>query len=166
MINSNADIVLIAAIGKNRELGIGPALVWRLKEDLKRFKALTTGHAVIMGRKTFDSIGKPLPDRINIVVTRDINWSHEDVVVAHSLEEAFSYSHKLENKKIYVIGGGEIYTQALLFATHLELTHIESEESRATVFFPAYEHLFEEVTRSEIQEESGVQFEWVTYKRK
>lgn len=169
------EIIIIAAIGKNRELGIGPELVWRLTADLKRFKALTLGHVVIMGRKTFESIGKPLPGRTNIVITRDHAWAHEGVKVAHSLEEAFSYAHEGvqsekegggEVKKVFIIGGGEIYTQALPYATTLELTLIDAEESRANVFFPEYGSLFDEVARSESQEENGVRYVWATYEKK
>ncbi|MEK7613406.1 MAG: dihydrofolate reductase [Patescibacteria group bacterium] len=159
------EIIIIAGIGKNRELGVGSELAWRLKDDLKHFKELTTGYPIIMGRKTFDSIGKPLTNRINIVVTRDTNWSHEGVVVAHSLEKASSYAHELGSSKVFVIGGGEIYTQALPFATHLELTHIEGEEPNATTFFPAYENLFREVSREAPREEGGVVYQWARYEK-
>lgn len=162
----NPKIILIAGIGRNRELGIGGELAWRLKADLKHFKELTTGHPIIMGRKTFDSIGKPLPSRVNIVVTRDTNWSHEGVVVVHSLEKAFSYSHELGTNKMFVIGGGEIYAQALPFATHLELTHIEAEEPRATVFFPPFKEMFNEVHRTDTYEEAGVRFYFSRFERK
>lgn len=166
MEKNNHEIIIVAAIGKNRELGVGGELAWRLKADLKHFKELTTGHPIIMGRKTFDSIGKPLPNRVNIVVTRDSDWSHEGVVVAHSLEKAFSYSHELGHKKIFVIGGGEIYAQALPFATFLELTRIDAEEPRATAFFPTFEDHFREIRRSAPQEEQGVSFSFAQYEKK
>src|SRR3989338_9197240 len=140
-------IVLIAAIGKNRELGQGQDLIWKTKGDLARFKTITTGHPVVMGRKTYESIGRPLPDRTNIVVTRDPEWRAEGVMVAHSLDEAFRCSAELGNKDTYVIGGGEIYTQALPYATHLELTLVDAEEPKADVFFPQYEADFVEVKR-------------------
>lgn len=161
-----SEIIIIAAIGKNRELGVGGELAWRLRGDLKHFKELTTGYPIIMGRKTFDSIGRPLPDRVNIVVTRDSNWSHEGVVIAHSLEKAFSYAHELGNNKIFVIGGGEIYAQALPYATSLELTRIDAEEPRATAFFPTFEDHFREIRRSAPQEERGVTFTFVQFEKK
>jgi len=163
---SQAEVIIIAGIGKNRELGIGGELAWRLAGDLKHFKELTSGYPIIMGRKTFESIGKPLPNRINIIVTRDHSYSKENCVVVHSIEQALETARATGAQKIFIIGGGEIYTQGLPHATHLELTHIDAEEPRANIFFPAYEHRFQETTRSEIHEESGVQFEWVTYKRK
>ncbi len=161
-----SEIIIIAAIGKNRELGVGGELAWRLKGDLKHFKELTTGYPIIMGRKTFDSIGKPLPNRVNIVVTRDTNWSHEGVTVAHSLEKAFSYAHELGSNKMFVIGGGEIYAQALPFATSLELTHIDAEEPRATSFFPVFEDRFQEIHRSGPHTEQGVSFTFAQYEKK
>ena len=165
MKKNNHEVVIIAAIGKNRELGVGGELAWRLKGDLKHFKELTTGYPIIMGRKTFDSIGKPLPNRINIVVTRDTNWSHEGVAVAHSLEKAFSYSHELGSSKMFVIGGGEVYTQALPFATHLEITLIDAEEPRATVFFPHFEDKFILMHTSDPQKENGTEYRFLSYQR-
>jgi len=167
---SITSVTLIAAIGKKRELGIGGELAWRLSGDLKHFKELTVGHPIVMGRKTFDSIGKPLSGRTNIVVTRDTAWSFPGVVVAHSLEKAFSYSHELGNSnltndKIFVIGGGEIYAQALPFATRLALTHIDAEEPRADIFFPPYETLFKEISRSETHEENGIRYAWAQHER-
>src|SRR3954465_6304268 len=103
-------ISIVAAIGNNRELGNGNKLLWHIPDDLKRFKALTTGHPVIMGRKTFDSIGKPLPGRTNIVVSRDSNWEHEGVIRAESVEEAVHFAQKFDSV-IFVIGGGQIYEE-------------------------------------------------------
>jgi len=162
---NNANIILIAAIGKSRELGKGPDLIWRLPADLKRFKALTLGHPVVMGRKTFESIGKPLPNRINIVVTRDTEWSFPGVVVANSLPQAFSYSHELGNSEIFVIGGGEMYTQALPFANRLELTLIDAEDRGADVFFPEFENDFKKVSEEEPKEENGVRYRWVRFEK-
>ena len=162
----SAPVILIAAIGRNRELGKGADLVWRISDDLKRFKELTSGFPIIMGRKTFESIGKPLPKRINIVVTRDLNWSHAGVVVAHSLEKAFSYSHELGNNKIFVIGGGEIYKEALPFVDTLELTLVDAENPDADIFFPEFEKEFEETKREERTDESGLAYAWVTYKKR
>jgi dihydrofolate reductase len=159
-------IVLIAAIGRNRELGVGPDLIWKTKGDMQRFKGLTLGHPIVMGRKTFDSIGHPLPNRINIVVTRDTTWSYPGVLVAHSLEEAFHSSAELQHTKIFVIGGGEIYKAALPYATRLELTLVDAEEPKADIFFPPYMEGFKETKRENPVTEDGVRYEWVTFDRK
>src|SRR3990167_1946465 len=117
-----ACISIIAAVGRNkRAIGKAGALLWRISDDLKRFKALTTGHTVIMGRKTFDSIGKALPNRTNIVVTHNSDFRAEGVTVEKSLEEALQLAQTLvqgnhKNSEIFVIGGGEIYKQALPLA--------------------------------------------------
>lgn len=126
-------ISLIAAIGKNNELGKDNQLLWHLPDDLKRFKELTTGHTIVMGRKTFESIGKPLPNRRNIVITRDTSYKKEGVEVIHSLEE-------VENlpEEIFIIGGGEIYAQALPFADRLYLTQVDTTLD-ADTFFPPFE---------------------------
>lgn len=159
------EVVLIAAIGKNRELGRGNELVWRLSEDLKRFKTLTLGHPIIMGRKTFESIGKPLPKRVNIVVTREPTWSAEGVVVAHSVEQALALANGFNTGSVYVIGGGQLYAATLPFATRLELTHIDATDSAADVFFPAFEQEFVEVSKEKPHSENGVSYIWVTYKK-
>src|SRR6185503_7742279 len=106
-------ISAIAAIGRNRELGKGNQLIWQIPDDLKRFKSLTTGHPIIMGRKTFDSIGRVLPNRTNIVITRDTHWNHEGVVVAHSVEDAIEKGKALDQSEIFIIGGAQIYEAAL-----------------------------------------------------
>lgn len=160
------EVILIAGIGKNRELGIGANLVWRLPGDLRHFKEVTTGHPIIMGRKTYESIGKPLPKRINIVVTRDHSYRAEGVVVVHSLEQALEAARGVGAEKILIIGGGEMYRQALPLATHLNLTFIDAEEPTADIFFPEYEKAFRETSRSEPQEENGVCYTWVTFERK
>lgn len=160
------EIVLVAAIGHNRELGVGPDLIWKTKGDMQRFKALTLDHPIVMGRKTFESIGHPLPNRTNIVVTRDNAWSFPGVIVVHSLDEAFQCSAELEYKKIFVIGGGEIYKAALPYATTLELTLVDAEEPKATVFFPPYMEDFVEVKRENPVHEDEVTYSFVTFDRK
>jgi len=122
---------MIAAVGRNRELGRGNELLWHIPEDLKRFKALTLGHPVIMGRKTFESIGKPLPGRTNLVVSRS----------ALSLEDALAQAKKLDKEEVFIIGGAQIYEQALPYADRLYLTLIE-DTKEADAFFPEYEKLF------------------------
>lgn len=160
-------VVAIAAIGKRRELGFANGdLVWRLSADLKRFRELTTGNAVIMGRKTFESIGKPLPKRVTVVVTRAQDFVHDGCVVVHSVEEAIEVARCAGVEKIFIGGGGEIYKAALSCTSFLELTHINTEEPRADVFFPPYENEFQQTWRSGPQRENTIEFYWASYKRK
>ncbi|MFQ5540696.1 MAG: dihydrofolate reductase [Candidatus Paceibacteria bacterium] len=165
-VNKSMSIVLIAAIGKNRELGKGPELIWHLPDDLKRFKALTTGHPIIMGRKTFESISKPLPKRVNIVVTRSADFRAEGVVIAHSVEQAIELAKSFDTEAVFVIGGGEIYAQALPYATRLELTLVNAEEPSADVFFPEFAREFRVVSKEKPREENGVSYTWAVFERK
>ena len=129
-------VSIIVAISENHVIGRQGNMPWRLPDDLKRFKALTTGHAVIMGRKTFDSIGRPLPNRINIVITRDRNCTIDGVIIAHSLDEAFQQA--AGNDEIFIIGGGEIYQQAIPLADRLYVTLVHTTVEGDT-FFPAFD---------------------------
>lgn len=127
-------ISLIAAIGKNNELGKGNTLLWSIPADMKHFRETTNGHPIIMGRKTFESIGKALPNRKNILITRDENYKKENIEIAHSLEEA---RKKVSLKEeIFIIGGAEIYKQAIDIADRLYITHIDAEDKNADAFFP------------------------------
>lgn len=128
-------ISLIAAIGKNNELGKGNDLVWKLPADQKFFKDKTSGHAIIMGRKTFESLGRPLPNRRNIVITRDPKYKQGGIEVVHSLMEAINLAAK-GKEEIFVIGGAEIFKQAMDIADRLYITHIEGEDKDADTFFP------------------------------
>lgn len=138
-------ISIIAAIGENRELGKDNKLLWHIPEDLKRFKELTLNHPVIMGRKTCESIGRALPRRVNIVVTRDKNYQMEGCLMVHSLEEAIELAsdkpataYAMAGKKeIFIIGGGQIYQQAISIADKLYLTVIKGKYE-ADTFFPDY----------------------------
>ena len=127
-------------------------LLWKISDDLKRFKETTKGYPIIMGRKTFDSIGRPLPKRINIIVTRDESYRQEGCVVVHSIEKAFETAKNTGAEKIFVIGGGEIYKQALPFATHLDLTRIDAGDDGADAFFPEFENEFKEVAKEKPRE--------------
>ena len=126
-------ISLIAAIDSKNGLGKSGVMPWHIPEDLKRFKQITSGHTIIMGRKTFESIGKALPDRTNIVITQKLELQVQDALVVHSLSEA------IEKAKgdIFVIGGGEIFKQAISIADKLYLTQIEGDFNCDT-FFPDY----------------------------
>lgn len=134
-------ISLIAAIGKGRELGKGNDLIFKIPEDMKFFKDKTYGHPIIMGRKTFESIGHPLPYRLNIVVSRSMGETIADnsqLVVVPSLEEAMERAKKEANGEIFIIGGAKIFEQAIKFADKLYLTLVDAEAPDADVFFPEY----------------------------
>lgn len=145
-------ISIIAAISsKNRAMGFKNGLLWRLEGDLPRFRALTKGHPIIMGRKTFESIGKPLPDRTNIVITRNPDFTPPDVIVASSLEEALRIAKQDPTNisdEIFIIGGGEIYKQSMHLADRLYLTLVDDEPA-ADTFFPPYDEFTKEVSREE-----------------
>ena len=126
---------MIAVIGKNRELGCNNKLLWDLPEDMKRFKELTTRHTVVMGRKTFESIGKPLPNRTNIIITRDKNYKTPGCEIVHSPKDIIKKNNKLNN--IFIIGGGEIYKLFLPYTDKLYLTIVQ-DKPKADTFFPNY----------------------------
>lgn len=127
---------MIAAAAENNALGKDNDLLWHLPDDFKRFKKLTTGHKIIMGRKTFESFPKPLPNRTHIIITRDKNYEvdFEDGIVVHSLEAALKLA---ENDALaFIIGGGEIYKQGEPYATKIELTRVHATFNDADTFFP------------------------------
>lgn len=127
-------ITIIAAIGKNNELGKNNQLLWHLPEDLKHFKNLTSGHPIIMGRKTYESIGKALPNRTNIVVSKKDNWFEEGILITPNLKEAIKHAKRI-NENIFIIGGGNIYEQAISQADRLEITQVDFSAD-ADTFFP------------------------------
>lgn len=129
---------LIAAIGKNRELGRKGDLIWRIKEDLQNFKSLTMGHHILMGRKTWDSIGRALPGRTMIVVSRSRLALPEGVFSVKTLEEAYELAQLRSETELFVIGGGEIYQQTISKADGLYLTLVDETCSEADVFFPEF----------------------------
>jgi len=164
-------VAAVVAIGKNRELGKEGKLVWRIPDDVKRFRDLTRGHPLIMGRKTFESIlsyrGSPLPDRTNIVITRDPNWKYEGVVVTRSLEEALEKAKAAPgSEEIHIGGGAEIYKEALPLIDKLYLTLIDAEAPDADTFFPLYEHLFTKKVFEEEHEWNGIRYRYVDLERK
>ncbi|MDR0973769.1 MAG: dihydrofolate reductase [Prevotellaceae bacterium] len=116
--------LIIVAAATNHIIGKDNRLLWRLSGDMQFFKAQTTGHAVIMGRKTFESMGRPLPHRLNIIITRDMSYAKENCLTAHSLDEAFRLAAEHGAEKAFVIGGGEIYRQAWHQADVLYLTRV------------------------------------------
>jgi len=158
----NSKLSLIAAIGKNRELGKGNKLLWSIPEDMARFKQITSGHPVIMGKNTFLSIGRPLPNRTNIVITHDPQFHAEGVTVVHSLEDAIQKGNDTGNEEIFIIGGAQIYTQALPLADKLYLTLVDAKDPDADTFFPEYTKQFpKELSSETFQSSSGYT---ITYK--
>lgn len=158
-------ISIIVAMARNRTIGINNTLPWRIPEDLKHFKALTMGHCMIMGRKTFDSIGKPLPGRTSIVVTRNRDLRIEGCSMAYSLEDAIV---ACENKdEIFVVGGAELYAQALPLTDTLYVTEIQQDVEGDT-HFPQFKHTqWQEISREKRHQETPhpLEFHFVTYKR-
>lgn len=156
-------IVLVAALAQNGVIGAENRMPWHLPEDLRHFKALTLGKPVLMGRKTWESLGRPLPGRNNIVITRDPQYRPEGAQVAHSVAEALALAGAVT--EICVIGGAEIYALTLPLADCLELTEI-AQEFAGDTRFPAWEPRdWREVRREAHQSESGLAYAFVTYQR-
>jgi len=155
---------LVAAIARNRVIGIGGRLPWHLPEDLRRFKRLTLGAPVIMGRRTHESIGRPLPGRRNIVVTRQAAARWAGCTVVPSLPAALALA--ADASEAFVIGGAELYAEALPHASRLYLTLIDATYDGDT-WFPAFEAVaWREVSREPGTAESGLPYSFVTYERR
>ena len=153
---------IIAAVGRNNELGKDNELIWRFKEDMKFFKETTTGHTVIMGRKTFESLPKALPNRRNIVITSDRDYIAEGAEVVHSIEEALD----LCENDAFIIGGGRIYRETIELCDSLYLTEIDASCEEADTFFPFFD---KSLYSSEILGEytvEGVSFSHILYTKK
>lgn len=126
-------ITIIAAAAENNALGKDGELIWHLPDDFKRFKQLTTGHHIIMGRKTYESFPEPLPNRKHIIITRQENYKADGAHIVNNLDDALKFSE--DQKQVFIIGGGEIYKMALDRATHIELTRVH-ETFDADAYFP------------------------------
>jgi dihydrofolate reductase len=128
-------VSIVAAVARNGVIGAGGGLPWHLPDDLRLFKETTLGHVLVMGRRTYESIGRPLPGRTTIVVTRQEGWSAgaDDVLVAHGVEEALGRARALDDE-VFVVGGGELYAAALPYADRLLLTYVEQEPEGDTSF--------------------------------
>ena len=160
-------VSLIAALTKDRAIGRGNELIVRIPDDLKRFKALTSGNPVIMGRKTYESIGRPLPKRTNYVISRTPGLSIEGVTVCKSLDEALGLAQQepAGGDEIFVIGGGEIYAQALPKADKLYLTVVDSDET-GDIFFPDYSTFTKIVHREDrVDGTTGLKYSWIDLTR-
>lgn len=156
-------ISIIVAMSKNNVIGANNALPWHISEDLKRFKSLTMGKPTIMGRKTFDSIGRPLPGRKNIVITRNTDLKIKGVDVVSSLDNVFSLIK--DEEQVFVIGGEEIYRIFLDHATHLYVTEIDSV-LEGDAYFPQFSaNYWQEISREKSVNEEGLHFSFVDYQR-
>lgn len=164
---TTSQLTIIVAAGENNAIGKDNKLIWHLKDDLKRFKKLTSGHHIIMGRKTFESFPKPLPNRTHIVITRQENYSvPKDVIVVNSLANAIEAARY--DSQPFIIGGGEIYQQALLFADKIELTRVH-HEFEADTFFPEIDNSIWKETGNIFHskdKEHDFEFSFLTYIRK
>ncbi|MGV0925519.1 dihydrofolate reductase [Empedobacter tilapiae] len=159
-------INIVVAKASNNVIGAKNDLIWHLPNDLKHFKSLTSGHPIIMGRKTFESLGRPLPNRTNIVVTRDQNWNAEGIEIASSLSKAIVAAKKIDDD-IYIIGGGNIYKQAMEFTDVLYITEVHHEFDGDTYFPEIDSDEWEEVEREDFKknEKHPYAYSFVTYKK-
>lgn len=156
---------ILVAMASNRTIGINNTLPWRCPEDLRHFKALTLGHHIVMGRKTYDSIGKPLPGRTTVVVTRNRDLKIEGCIIAHSLQEAIAAC--AEDEEIFVVGGAELYAQALPLADKLYVTEIRQDVA-GDAHFPHFDKkLWLETSREKRSQETPqpLEYHFVTYLR-
>ena len=154
---------LIVAIAKNRVIGVNNTLPWYLPEDLKRFRALTTGHHIIMGRKTYDSLGRLLPGRTTVIVTRNPDYKVEGAIVVHSLEAAIEACG--DDNEAFLIGGAELYKDGLKLANKLYITEINAEYA-GDAFFPELEMVeWRAGERETHQADNGLGFSYITYQR-
>ena len=159
-------VTIIAAIAENNALGKDNQLIWHLPADLKRFKKTTLNHAVIMGRKTFESLGKPLPNRTNILITRDKNYKAEGCEVVNSLKDALEVALKVDENP-FILGGAEIYNQAMPFTDKLDVTFVHHKFD-ADVFFPEIDKtIWKETSRENYKadENNKYDYSFVTFER-
>jgi len=152
------NVSIICGIAKNRAIGFKGKLLWHISADLKHFKAITTGHVIMMGEKTYESVGKPLPNRTNVILTKSENYLAEGCIIEHDLEHALQkYS---QEEEIFIIGGGQIYKAGLPFASKLYLTVIDKIPEQADTYFPEFVNDFKEI-KSEAAEEGELKFRFV-----
>jgi dihydrofolate reductase len=155
---------IIVAVAKNRVIGINNTLPWYLPEDLKRFRALTMGHHIIMGRKTYDSLGRLLPGRTTVIVTRNEDYKVEGALIAHSLQDAIGLCKA--DDEVFLIGGAELYQEGLKLSNKLYITEIVLDVE-GDAYFPEYSsNEWQESAREAHVSEQGLAFNYVTYVRK
>lgn len=157
---------IVVAMGEKNEIGADNKLLWHLPKDLKHFKDLTSGHPVIMGRKTYESIGKALPNRTNIVISRKKDWFQEGILIVGSIKEALKFAKKI-NEEVFIIGGGNIYEQTMEKADKLEVTLVKTE-LKADTYFPKIDPKVWKKTNEifhEKDEKNEFDFYFQTYER-
>jgi dihydrofolate reductase len=159
-------LAIIVAMARNRTIGINNTLPWRIPADLKRFKSLTMGHHLVMGRKTFDSIGKPLPGRTTVVVTRNDALKIEGCIMAYSLEEAIKAC--AGDDEIFIVGGAELYALAMPLVDTIYLTEINRDVAGDTYFLEFDKTQWQELAREQCSQETplALEYHFVTYGRK
>jgi len=150
---NNPKISLICAIAENRAIGKNNQLLWHIPEDFKYFKEKTIGHVIIMGQKTYESIGKPLPNRTTVVLSNDQNFNEDGVVLARTFEEVFQKARELEKDEVFICGGGSVYAQTIDLADKLYLTVVEGK-FEADVFFPEYKEFTKIVSQRKSSDEN------------
>ena len=157
---------IICALGSNRAIGRKNRLLWHISGDLRRFKRITTGHSIIMGRKTYESIGRPLPARTNIILTRNRKYKAAGCEVVHSVDDALAVAgNSAGAEEVFIIGGGEIYRQFMDITDRLYLTLVDDEPDDADTFFSDYSD-FTEVIEEEPGESNGLHYKYVVIERK
>lgn len=161
-------VTIIAAIAKNNALGKNNDLIWHLPADLQRFKKVTSGHHIIMGRNTFESIGKPLPNRTTVIITRNKNYFKDGCLIAHSLEEALELTASEE--QVFIIGGAQIYKETIIkgLADKMDITLVH-QEFEADVFFPEINlDIWQETGRESFKadEKNKFDYSFVNYEKK
>ena len=158
----------IVAIAKNNEIGKDNDLIWRLPADLKHFKNTTTGHYIITGRKNYESIGRPLPNRTTVIITRNKDYQAEGCIVCHSVQEALAIAKADKQERVFIMGGGEIYKASLELTDEIYLTEVK-EEFEADVFYPTLPNTeWNEVSRikNEADEKNKYAYDFVKLSRK
>ena len=166
----NLEVVHVVAMDQQRCIGKANDLPWHISADLKHFKAITQGGVVVMGRKTLESMGRTLPNRVNWVITRDHNWSFEGTKVAYSIEDALTQAvadvqASEKPTSIFIIGGGEIFKQTMNITDRLELTHVELDV-QGDAHYPEIPSEFKKIsTEQHIDDKSGIAFAFVTYQK-
>lgn len=172
---ANVEVAQVVAMSQNRAIGKNNQLPWHISEDLKHFKKLTDGGIVIMGRKTFESMGsKPLPNRTNFVITTNLDYEseHGNVIIFHNLDDALTQAASLAHGKgldtIWVIGGEKIFEQAMLFTDRLEVTHVDTVIDNANAFYPQIDDDFVKIQESDTftDDKSGLGYQFVTYQKR
>jgi dihydrofolate reductase len=161
-------IKILVACDENRVIGKDNQLIWHLPADLKRFKSLTTGHVILMGRKTYESIGKPLPNRATIVITRQADFQAKGTITAHSVDEAILKAKSLSREDIFIVGGAEIYTLSLALADQILLTQLH-DIFEGDAYFPEISAETWEIVARErglTDEKNPFQYSFITYQKK